>query len=367
MRTHDRAHDAGLAHSNDQTQGIHAPIGRCVVVTAAQAGRGTTGSSTDAVPVDLVFVVAFALLVDALTIASIGWAPVRFVLGAIFLFVLPGYAVLAALYPGRPERTADDAGVVPQLAEPHEGLVFTERLAMAFGTSVALIPVTAVVLGLLGVALTPTTILGTLTVVVIGFAAIGSIRRARLAPDRRYAPFGHRATRSDGGRTRGEYRGSTVLAAGLVLAVALAGGAFVYGIAAEPPGTEYTSASLLTSDTGGEFTASGYPTNATVGEPTEITLRVENHRQQPVNVTAVGYLEGAGTPDDGAVERDRVVTLEQRIPANGRWNGTHEVTPTFAGEDLRLGYYLYHGEEPGVVDAETADRELYLRIDVDEE
>lgn len=368
MRTHDRVHDAGLARSTDRTQAASAQVRRWVVVTATPAGRGPTSSIADAVPIDLAIVVVFALLVDALTIASVGWAPVRFVLGVVFLFVLPGYAVLAALYPGQPERTTDDAGVVPQLGEPHEGLVFAERLALSFGTSVALIPITAVVLGLLGASLTPTTILATLTVVVIGFAVVGSIRRARLAPDRRYVPFGHRATRGDGGRTRrGEYRGSTLLAAGLVLAVALAGGAFAYGIAAEPPATEYTSASILTTAPDGEVTASGYPANATVDEPTGITLQVENHRQRPVNVTAVGFLEGASAPADGAVERDRVASLERRIPANTTWNATHEVTPTFAGEDLRLAYYLYHGEEPTVVDAETADRELYLRIDVAEE
>jgi len=337
------------------------------VVTAMPAGRGRRDTIAGSLPVDLVIVVAFALFVDVLVLGSLGWAPFRFVLGAIFLLVLPGYAVLSALYPGRPKASAEDGNATPQLFEAHEGLLFGERIALSFGTSLALIPITAVTLGGLGIPLTPTTIVASLTLLVVGFVAVGAIRRAKLAPERRYVPLGQQATRGDGGRTRGgEYRGPTLLAAGLVLAVVLAGGAFAYGISADAPPVEYTSASLLTSNSAGEYTASGYPTNASVGESTELTLRVDNRHQETINVTAVGFIERAGGPGAGSVERDRLVTLEWQLAPNERWNATHEVEPTFAGENLRLAYYLYDGDVPDAVNAQTADRVLYLRIDVDD-
>jgi uncharacterized membrane protein len=322
---------------------------------------------SQAVPIDLAGVVVATLLVDALVLASVGWTPVRFVLGMAFLFFLPGYAVLAALYPERPRRSAEDPSVVPQLVEPHEGLVFGERLALSVGTGLALVPVLAVGLGALGLGLTPRTILGSLTVIVVGCAAIGAVRRARLAPDSRYVPFGRRAARGDGGtRDRGRSRGSRILAAGLVVAVALAGGAFAYGIAAEPPSTSYTSASLLTAGDGASPVAGAYPANVSAGESVELTLRVDNHRSATVNVTAVGVLERVADGGDLILDSERMVTRNERLSPNERWNATHEVTPTFGGEDLRLAYYLYHGEPPDAVGPETADREVHLRIDVDE-
>lgn len=337
-------------------------------MTAAPAGRRSSELVTDVLPVDLIVVVATALLVDALVLTSVGWAPVTFVLGAVFLFFLPGYALLAALYPGRPRRPADERGAVPQLVEPHDGLVFEERLALSFGTSVAMIPVVAVILGAIGLPLTATTVLGSLTVVVVLGATAGAIHRARLAPSNRYVPFGGGATRGDGGSPdTGRYRGSRALTVGLVLAVALAGGAFAYGIAAEPPSTPYTSATLLTTGEGGNHVASGYPANATVGEPIELTLRVDNRQAVPTNVTAVGVLERVAGAESPVEERDRLVTLTERLSSNERWNGTHEVAPTFAGEDLRLAYYLYDGEPAETIGPETADRELYLRIDVADE
>lgn len=336
-------------------------------MTTTHAGRGLTRRIADAVPVDLLLVVVAALAVDAVVLAEAGWAPIRFVLGAVFLFFLPGYALLAALYPERPRPTDDGRSVVPQLVEPHDGLVFGERLALSFGTSVALIPVVAVGLGAVGLALSTETILGSLTVLVVAFAAIGALRRARVAPDRRYAPFGRSPARGDGGAPRrAGYRGSKVLAAALVLAIVLAGGAFAYGIAAEPPSSPYTSATLLTESDSGEFVASGYPANASVGEPVELTLRVDNERPEPANVTAVAVLERTADGGEAVRERDRLTTLENRLPADGQWNATHEVTPTFAGEDLQVVYYVYHGDVPETVDSETADRELYLRLDVTE-
>lgn len=335
-------------------------------MTTAPTGRETRSSLAETVPLDLVLVVTTVLLADVLVMAAIGWAPLRFVLGAIVLFFLPGYALLAALYPERPRRTTDGRATVPQLVEPHDGLVFTERLALSFGTSVALVPIAAVTLGAFGFGLTPSTILGCLTVVVVGCALAGAVRRARLAPNNRYVPFGRRAARGDGGSVRWGYRGSRTLAIGLVLAIALTGGALAYGIATEPASSDYTSASLLTTGDDGRAVVSAYPGNATVGEPVELTLRTHNHRSQPINVTAVATLERVATDGDTVVDREELRTLSTDLGPNERFNATHEVTPTFAGEDLRLAYYLYHGAPPSSIGPQTADRELYLRIDVDE-
>lgn len=335
-------------------------------MTTTHAGRTPLGRMREAIPTDLLLVVGYALLVDALVIASVGVGPVRFLLGTVFLFFVPGYAVVAALFPGRPRRSTVERTGSATLRDPHEGLLLSERVAISFGTSVALVPVVAVVLGALAMPLTMEAILGSLTVVVVGFAAIGAVRRIRLRPADRFHPFGPGHTRGDGGQ-RTTSRGSTALAVGLVLAVGLAGGAFVYGIAAEPPSTQYTSATLVTASADGEYVASGYPTNGTVGEPVSLTLRVDNRQTSPANVSAIVALERPDESGEGVVERDRLTTLETELPPDGRWNASHQVAPTFAGEDLRLAYYVYVGEVPSAIGPDTADHELYLRIDVEPE
>lgn len=338
-------------------------------MTTTHAGRTPLGRVREAIPTDLLLVVAYAFLVDALVIASVGVGPVRFLLGMVFLCFVPGYAVVAALFPGRPRRSSRERTLGATLRGPHEGLLLSERVAISFGTSVALVPVVAVVLGALAVPLTREAILGSLTVVVIGFAAIGALRRMRLRPADRFHPFGREPTRGDGGQRaeRTASRGSTALAVGLVLAVGLAGGAFVYGIAAEPPSTQYTSATLLTESADGEYVASGYPANGSVGEPVSLTLRVDNRQTTPANVSAVVALERPDAGGDGVVERDRLTTLQDEVSPNGQWNASHQVAPTFAGEDLRLAYYVYEGEVPPSIGPDTADHELFVRIDVEPE
>jgi hypothetical protein len=98
---------------------------------------------------------------------------VRYVLGAIFILWLPGYAFIKALFPVRlPIKTAD------------KNLDAVERIALSFGMSLALVPIVGLLLNYTpwGIRLTPIT-LG-LTALTLIFATAAVVRENQSRPER---------------------------------------------------------------------------------------------------------------------------------------------------------------------------------------
>ena len=61
---------------------------------------------------------------------------------------------------------------------------------------------------------------------------------------------------------------------------------------------------------------------------------------------------------------ERVWRGQNTVGVNETWTANHTVRPTFAGQDLRLTYFVYRGSPPDTVSQSTADKVLYLRLDV---
>jgi uncharacterized membrane protein len=93
-------------------------------------------------------------------------ANVRIALGAVFIFWLPGYTFIKALFPGR----------VPVKMSSEE-LDTIVRIALSVGMSMALVPIAGLILNYtpFGVTLTPTTL--SLLALTVAFAAAGIIRQ----------------------------------------------------------------------------------------------------------------------------------------------------------------------------------------------
>ena len=98
---------------------------------------------------------------------------VRYVLGAIFILWLPGYAFIKALFPVRlPIKTAD------------KNLDAVERIALSFGMSLALVPIVGLLLNYTpwGIRLTPITL--SLTALTLIFATAAVVRENQSRPER---------------------------------------------------------------------------------------------------------------------------------------------------------------------------------------
>jgi uncharacterized membrane protein len=102
---------------------------------------------------------------------------VRYVLGAVFILWLPGYAFIKALFPVKlPIKTAD------------KNLDTIERAALSFGMSLALVPIVGLLLNYTpwGIRLTPITV--SLTALTLSFATAAVIRETQVGAERSGTP-----------------------------------------------------------------------------------------------------------------------------------------------------------------------------------
>ncbi|QLH81123.1 DUF1616 domain-containing protein [Halosimplex pelagicum] len=354
-------------------------------------------------PADLVAVVALTLATAlvALVPGSDG-TPLRVLLGFPFVLLAPGYALVAAAFPGGRRERASDAEAGTTSDRWDRGLDGPERLAFAVGASVALVPLVGLALSVAAVGLRTVPVVLSLSAVALGATAAAARRRSAVPVDER--PVGSvadcvraararlpgRSGRSGGaGDSGGRSAGSAdpgarsvavldvVLVGALVLAVA-GGGYAVLG----PTGGDYTELSLLTETESGDLVADDYPRNATVGDAERLTLGVGNREGEPVDYTVVVELQRVETADAGArsvanatatpdaasgvtvLERAELRRFTPRVEAGETWRRQHAVTPTLAGERVRLVYLLYAGEAPADPSTANAHRAVWLWLSV---
>jgi len=314
-------------------------------------------------PRDLLALLAAVPPVAGIALATpVDLGAVRVAIGAAFALVAPGYALVAALYPRRPTGEIGE----PAQRRPYSPGTY-ERFALGVGASIALLPVVVVGLGLLSLGLGATAIVGSLSLVTIAFAAIGTARRLALDPVERYRPpsvVGRLAALRRWAGAGGAV--DTALSAALIGAVLLAAGAVGYGFAAPTGGQDYVGASLVT-ESGGEYVASGYPTTLTAGEPTELTLRLRNDGAAATDLTAVAQLQRADTGGDSVtvLQSETVAQVSATVDGGETVYREHEVRPSTAGDEMRLIYYVYEGDAPAEPTVESADRHLHLWVDVE--
>jgi len=110
---------------------------------------------------------------------------VRAAIAVPFLLFVPGYAVVSALFPRRSEAGGTGRQV---RAVGGADLRGSERLALGFGVSLALIPPVGVVLGALRVSLTTPAVVWCLALLSGAGLVVATVRRTRLPPERRFKP-----------------------------------------------------------------------------------------------------------------------------------------------------------------------------------
>lgn len=303
---------------------------------------------------DLLAVLALVVAVDLLWLLGGGPSTLSFVLGLPLLLFAPGYVLVVALVP----RSAATGGRFDDV----------ERAALAFGISLALLPLLGLALWLAGFGFSPATVRGGISLFVLVGIVAALARRLQLPAEERHGYSLRRA----GGRlyetTVGTGGLDGVLNLLLVVSILIAATGVAYAVAVPTDGEAFTGFAVLTEDGSGELTASEYPTEMTTGEPASLTVAVDNHESSEVQYTVVAELQRVATDGDDVTVQEREqldrTSLAVEREGTGRWS--HEVTPSMTGEDLRLTYYLYRGDAPEEPSAEGAYRHIYLWVDVDE-
>lgn len=246
----------------------------------------------------------------------------RIILGLPFILFIPGYTLLAALFPRK-----TDLGRI-------------ERVALSFGLSIAV----AVLMGLIlnytwGLGLYPIVI--SLALFIFVTSAIAWYRRRRLPAEEGFSIRWN----ADFLRWRATSRLNRVLA--IVLSAFILGvvGTLAYVIITPKAGEKFTEFYVL----GLDGKAENYPQELLVGEEGKVTLGIVNHEHEGNLVYRVEI----------TIDGESNSTIGPLTLANEeKWQSEVNFTSHKAGENQKLEFILYKQGE------DKPYKSLYLWIDV---
>ncbi|QLD87119.1 DUF1616 domain-containing protein [Natronomonas halophila] len=300
---------------------------------------------------DLFVVAQLAVITSVVLLGVDAPQAVLWLLGVPFLLFLPGYAIVAALFPEEPAASTWKTPTAPWDGNPD----WTVRLALSIVLSAIVVAGAGVVIDwVAGIRLLPAVVaIGGVT---LAGVAVALLRRLRLPPKVRANPF---AGRSLGTLSMGSGLQNLTLA---VAVLALVGSVAFVG-AVPTQGEAFTESYLLTENAEGDLVADDYPTEFVAGEGQPLHLDIENNEFRPVTYEVAVVVQ--------EVDADGTVVAQQRIDrfavdlAHGESTVVErDIAPTMTGEGLRLQFQIYKGTEPA--DAASPDQTLQLWIDVDE-
>lgn len=282
----------------------------------------------------------------------------RVALATPLLFFLPGYLLVATLFPQRDLPSIQG----PTMFGEHDRVGLRERLALAFGLSVAVMPLLGLALAVSPYALATGPMVGTLLVYFVVVGLLAALRRRRLPEHVRFRLPVDRWHDEARAAFRDGHEIDRVLNVVLIAAVLLALGTVGYALAVPQDGQQFTDAAVLTDD-GEELVASQYPDELLAGQSVELVTALENHEGQSQDYTVVATIERPPGADGDPAERE-LTRFSGTVADGERWTESHTVAPEMTGERLRLNYYVYRDGAPEEVGPDSAYRHLYVWVSV---
>jgi uncharacterized membrane protein len=248
---------------------------------------------------------------------------IRTVFGLLFILFLPGYALIAALFP-----KINDLDSI-------------ERLALSFGLSIAVAPLIGLGLNYtpFGIKLTP--ILVSLSIFTISMLLVAFLRRKRIPEDKRFSVDFKRFFEGIRSSFKSENRTDKILSIVLVASIVLAISMTAYVIASPKEGEKFTEFYIL----GPNGKASDYPTNLTAGKTGNVIVGIVNHEYKNTNYKLVLKL-------NNKTLNEQNITLAN----NQKYENTFNFTAG-TGEKQKLEFLLYK-----LPDENNAYRSLHLWI-----
>lgn len=328
---------------------------------------------------DLAFVVFWTCFVVGLVTRDVGgW--IRPAAIVPFVTLLPGYVLLASLFPSVGKHDAypfdrNESGLENPMPTK-AGVDGVERLAFSMLLSIVVVAGVALLANFTPYGVTLLPILYGVAGWTLSLTAVAFVRRVRLDPEERYAPrpgkfvsalrFSRGPSASWGNESR-----STYFDVALGLAILLFATSIGYAAVNPPQGGQaagFTEFYVETENVTGDV-ESTYPSQFTPGESRPLSVGITNHEQDAVDYRL--FVLEQRTDGAGA---NATVTEETRLDRQTVSLGHGETTtvslsvaPTMTGTDLRLVLLLYEGDPPADPSPDTAYRTLRLPIDVTDE
>jgi uncharacterized membrane protein len=339
-----------------------------------------------------------------LAVPVIRASPLRTVIGGGYALFVPGYAIVAALFPEVNGTTAEGSPSWSRFTEGTQ-LNGTDRLLLSVAVSIGLAPLVGLVLGMTTIGFRTTTLAGCLSLVTLLAVAVAVARRLALHPSNRFdvqaLPVVVSLRRSFSQKSSLEWRTSwrkfTVNAL-VACSVLLAAGSVSYAIVSEPKPKPYTEFSVLAKNDSGEFVACEYLRPET-GTLRPLRISATNRERERMNYTVIVLLQRVEPATDsnttGTAEsktgtantNDRNSLRPVEVYQLGRYDFTLAPgatwrlveTPSFPVDfndangtistndpaEYRLTYLLYRAQPPAVRTIESAYRSLWLDLTPD--
>jgi uncharacterized membrane protein len=276
----------------------------------------TSGTTVRTYPIDLVLVILTTLLTLAfIFLPYLNQTFIRDIFGVVVVFFLPGYALIAALFPNK------------------EAINNTQRIALSLGLSVAIVPAMTLILSYwLGINLAP--LLVALALFITTCTVIAEVRRRALPPAERFfvkLPWIQKVEKPFSGS---QSRVDKLLSVILVLSAVTLALSIGYTIAFPNPGEKFTEFYIL----GANGTIGSYPTQYQLGEQKPVTVGIVNHEQQSTSYELVVRLNDANKS---------TVLYGQNISIadNQTWQKVLNLKPDRIGSNMKMEFLLYRDNE----------------------
>jgi uncharacterized membrane protein len=274
-------------------------------------------------PSDLLAAVILALAVLLFTLTPLSSLPVRIPLGLLMVLFVPGYTLIAALFP----KKADLEGI--------------ERTALSFGLSIAVVPLIGLGLNYTpwGIRLTPVVI--SLAVFTIVMAAAAYWRRMSLPAEERFSLQFRETISTWKGEILADDKGrlDKALTIILIITILLSIAALVYVIVTPKQGEKFTEFYIL--GPGGK--AYDYPTSVQAGNHSTVIVGVVNHEYALVNYTMSIAINN--TPINNTILNDNFIYPITSMNLTLLHNETMEKPVTYVlnhtGDGQKLEFLLY--------------------------
>jgi uncharacterized membrane protein len=240
---------------------------------------------------------------------------VRLILGVVVVFFLPGYALIAALFPNK------------------GGINRSQRIALSFGLSVAIVPALTLILSLWG-GISLGSLLAVLAPFVVMCTVIAEVRRRALPVAQRFSvqlPQIQTAAKVFSGA---ESRVDKLLSVVLVLSVVTLALTIGYTLAFPNPGEKFTEFYIL----GTNGAIGSYATQYKLGQQKPVTVGIVNHEQQDTSYELVVRLNDTN--------KSTVLYSENvSIADSDTWQKVLNLKPDRTGSNMTMEFLLYRNNQ----------------------
>lgn len=246
-----------------------------------------------------------------ITIPVLNGTIIRTILGLVIVLFLPGYVLVATLFPKR-----DDLDVV-------------ERIALSFGLSIAIVPLIGLLLNYtFGIRLIP--ILVSICIYIIGLVFAAEYRRKEAGEERFEVSFKKLFENIIAGSNFENRSKIEIILTGILIFTIILSISMLYIVITMPKvGERFTEFYILNSTSG---RADNYTKELKVGLPEKILVGVGNHEYKITNYTVQIVL------DNG---KDILVSKELMTNHNQTWEENMTFVADKVGKDLKLQFLLF--------------------------